>query len=331
MKFCCSFSNKIFLGVSVFLFINYLLFSVKNIGCTGNPYIAFKDNSGRGALTKKGLGNFFECEEAPVIEKDGIKRAIVIGATSGMGRQVAKLLAVEGGYQVGLVGRRVNLLESLQKEIQEAQEAKEKNGAKETKTYIKQIDVSKYEQAKELLGELIAQMGGMDLILIAVSSFVDIIGNDNKKERDAKNISVDLLGFYAMAEMAVEFFENQKYGHLVGISSISGIRGDAGCPVYSGAKAFISRYLEGVRNHMIQTKTPVYITDIVPGWVDIEAAKFSEMPGTYWVTPIDVAARQIFESIQNKDKVAYISRRQIFVKLALQLCPDFIFNAIGGF
>ncbi|KKP29500.1 MAG: 3-oxoacyl carrier protein reductase [candidate division TM6 bacterium GW2011_GWF2_30_66] len=266
----------------------------------------------------------FFCE-VPVSAKDCVRRAIVVGATSGQGRQVAKLLATEGGYQVGLVSRRLNLLESLSKEIQETK------GAKETKTYIKQIDVSNHEQAKELLVELIAEMGGLDLILIAVSSFADFIGKDNKKEQDAKTIAVDLLGFYVAAQVAVEFFENQKSGHLVGISSISGVRGDAGCPVYSGAKAFISRYLEGVRNHMIQSKIPVYITDIVPGWVDIEAAKFSQMPRTYWVTPIDVAARQIFESIQNKDKIAYISRRQIFVKLALQLCPDFIYNAIGGF
>lgn len=328
MKFCCSFFNKIFLGLSVFLFLNYLLFSVKNIGCTGNSYIAYKDSSGEGPITKKGLGSF---ESEGVQEgvkagaQDGIKRAIVIGATSGMGRQVAKLLASEGGYQVGLVGRRLNLLESLSKEIMETK------GAKETKTYIKQIDVSSHEKAKELLGELIAEMGGLDLILIAVSSYVDCIGKDNKKERDNKTIAVDLLGFYAMAEMAIEFFENQKYGHLVGISSISGVRGDAGCPVYSGAKAFISRYLEGVRNHMIQNKIQVYVTDIVPGWVDIEAATFSQMQGTYWVTPIDVAARQIFEAIQKKQKIAYISKRQIFVKLALQLCPDFIYNAIGGF
>ncbi|MFH1832032.1 MAG: SDR family NAD(P)-dependent oxidoreductase [bacterium] len=247
-----------------------------------------------------------------------IKRAIVIGASSGMGRQVAKLLATEGGYEVGLVARRTELLETLQKEIP-------------TKTYIKQIDVTEQEEARTRLLELISEMGGLDLILISISAFGDLIDMLSKEERDARTMSVDLLGFWAMADIAVDFFEKQKSGHLVGISSISGVRGDAHCPVYSGAKAFISRYLEGIRNYMIQSNIPVYVTDIMPGWVDNERIKFSELPNTYWVTPLDKAGHQIYEAIQNKDKIAYISKRQILVKWALETAPDWLYNGVGGF
>lgn len=245
-----------------------------------------------------------------------IKRAIVIGATSGMGRQVAKLLATKGGYEVGLVGRRINLLKSLQNEIP-------------TKTYIKQIDVSLYDQSKKQLIELIEEMGGLDLMLISVASSND--SKLSKYENDVKTIEVTLVGFWQMANIALEIFEKQKSGHLVGISSISGVRGDAKCPVYCGAKAFISTYLEGVRNYMIQKNIPVYVTDIMPGWVDTEEVKYSEMPGTYWVTPLEKAGKQIFEAIQSKQKIAYISKRQIFVKLALNIVPDIVYNAIGGF
>jgi short-subunit dehydrogenase len=248
--------------------------------------------------------------------QQNVKRAIVIGATSGIGRQVAKLLATQGGYEVGLVGRRVNLLESLQKEIP-------------TKTYIKQIDVSLYDQAKKQLIELIEEMGGLDLMLISVSSSYN--SKLSKYENDAKTIEVTLVGFWEMANVALEIFEKQKSGHLVGISSISGLRGDAKCPVYCGAKAFISTYLEGVRNYMIQKNIPVYVTDIMPGWIDTEEVKYSEMPETYWVTPLQKAGQQIFEAIQNKQKIAYISKRQILVKLALNIVPDVIYNAIGGF
>ncbi len=247
-------------------------------------------------------------------------RAIVIGASSGMGRQVAKLLATEGGYEVGLVGRRVHLLESLQQEIP-------------SKTYIKQIDIAQHERAPQLLRELIDEMGGLDLLFIAASSLFEIMsGADaSSQERDARIIAVDVRGFWAVADVAVEIFEQQKSGHLVGISSLSGVRGEASCPVYSAAKAFISRYLEGVRNHMVQNKIPVYVTDIVPGFVDTERIFFSQLSGTYWVTPLEKAGRQIFEAIQKKQKVAYISPRQIFIKWALDLVPDCIYNALGGF
>jgi short-subunit dehydrogenase len=253
--------------------------------------------------------------------EQSVKRAIVIGATSGMGRQVAKLLATEGGYQVGLVGRRMNMLESLQQEIQ-------------TKTYIKQIDVTQFAVARKQLLELVDQMGGLDLILIAVTSFKDpFVEQDavTQYDLDVKTIDVELRGFWEMADVAVRLFEKQRSGHLVGVSSISGVRGDAHCPVYSGAKAFVSTYLEGIRNYMLQNDIPVYVTDIMPGWVDIEKETFSVKPGTYWVTPLDKAARQIFEAIQRKKKIAYISSRQMLVKAALNLVPDCIYNAIGGF
>lgn len=252
---------------------------------------------------------FFQCSS--------VKRAIVIGATSGMGRQVAKLLARD--YEVGLVGRRLELLLSLQNEIP-------------TKTYIKQIDVSRVEESMTLLKELIEEMGGLDLIVISVSA-----GNDKYQKHldrlrgDKMTLDVDLRGFWAMAHVAVEYFEQQGVGHLVGISSISGVRGEATGPVYCGAKAFVSRYLEGVRNYMIQKNIHVYVTDIVPGWVDTEAATPSQRPGTYWVVPAQVAAQQIYEAIKAKKKVAYITKRQVIVAWLLMLTPDWIYNRVGGF
>lgn len=249
--------------------------------------------------------------------QEKIKRAIIIGASSGMGRAVAKLLAKDG-YIMGLASRRINLLESLQKEI-------------ETKSYIKQIDVSNPEKASTDLQNLITQMGGLDLILISVSAYSDYLKSTISLTQEQKTINVDLIGFWIMAKTALDFFEEQGFGHLVGISSISGIRGSAHCPAYCGAKAFVSRYLEGIRNKMLQTNTPIYVTDIIPGWVDVEHTTFSSIPGTYWVTPLNKAAQQIFNAIKTKKKVAYISRRQIIVAALLKIVPDCIFNWMGEF
>ena len=79
-------------------------------------------------------------------------KAIIIGATSGIGRELAKLMADEG-YSVGVAGRRLELLQSLQKEFPD-------------KIYIKRIDIA-LPSAIELLKELIAEMGGADIIVIS--------------------------------------------------------------------------------------------------------------------------------------------------------------------
>ncbi|MBV7271333.1 SDR family NAD(P)-dependent oxidoreductase [Clostridium sp. PL3] len=81
-----------------------------------------------------------------------MNRAIVIGATSGIGRETAKKLA-KNGYAVGLTGRRKDRLMKLRRSIT-------------TNTFIKVIDVCKTNEAIELLKELIDEMGGLDLIVI---------------------------------------------------------------------------------------------------------------------------------------------------------------------
>ena len=242
------------------------------------------------------------------------KKAIIIGATSGMGRATAKLLAKE--YDVGLTGRRTHLLKSLQDEI-------------ETTSYIKPLDVTNPEQAQEKLLELIAEMGGLDLILISISGYSDTTSNEqhSKWTTDQKIIDVDFRGFVAMAIVVIDFFKDQGHGHLIGISSISGIRGDANCPVYCAAKAGISTFLDGLRNYTKQNNFKnIYITDIIPGWVDVEHTIFSEQPETYWVTTLEKAAQQIYDAIKNKKKKAYISKRQILVAWMLKLLPDYLYN-----
>jgi len=246
-----------------------------------------------------------------------IERASVVGATAGMGRAGAKLLSKDG-YIMGLASRRIHLLESLQEEIG-------------TESYIKQIDISDHEKAAENLQELIAQMGGLDMMFISISAYSDLGSEGLTFSGEKKTIDVDLVGFWVIAKTALDFFEKQNYGHLVGISSISGIRGSAYCPAYSGAKAFVSTYLEGVRNKMLQNNIPIYVTDIVPGWVDVEHTTFSQLPGTYWVTPLDKAAKQIFDAIKAKKKVAYVSKRQVLIAALLKIVPDFIFNWMGEF
>jgi short-subunit dehydrogenase len=173
-------------------------------------------------------------------------------------------------------------------------------------------------------------MGGLNLILISVSCYSEI-DDPYSYVNEKKTLDVDLVGFWAMANTALNFFEKQKSGHLVGISSINGLRGSGYCPAYCGSKAFISKYLEGVRNKMIQNKIPIYVTDIIPGWVDVEHTTFSKIAGTYWVAPLEKAAQQIFDAIKHKKKIAYITKRQWFIALLLAFVPDCIFNWIGEF
>ncbi len=251
------------------------------------------------------------------------RRAIVIGASSGMGRETAKLLAADG-YIVGLAARRLPLLEQLQKEIP-------------TQTYISQMDASKADDAVDKLTSLIQEMGGLDLLVIAVTGFddCDFTVGDWKKSKAV--LDVDVTGFFALARTGLTFFEKQGHGHLVGFTSIDAVRGTGRCPAYSAAKAFVARYLEGERNKYAQKNIPISVTEICPGWVNsIEGLDFTKLPHAYFVETLSDASKEIIEAIVNKVPIAYICKRWKKVAELLPLIPDDLYNALtarpgGGF
>lgn len=261
---------------------------------------------------------YMEYQDLPKVALPKDKKAIVVGATSGIGRQVAKELAKDG-YEVGLIGRRLSLLHSLQKEIP-------------TKTHIKQIDVSKMESAKERLEEFITEMGGLDLMFVSVSAQGDIGAMEPTAKLDwqqvKKLVEVDVNGFWVSAYVAVKQFEKQGHGHLVGVSSILKINGSIAAPEYSGAKAFAGRYLDVIRNRMMKNKLPIYVTEIIPGPVDVERQKYSDLKGIFWVTTKEEAAKQIIQAIRHKRKDAYISKRWRLIAWVMSIMPDWLYRKI---
>lgn len=246
------------------------------------------------------------------------KKAIVVGATSGMGREVAKLLCKKG-YVVGLVGRREELLNSLQAEI---------SGV----SYVKRVDVTSCD-AQEQLRKLIQEMGGLDLIVVSISAYLDnrqSMADGSQfcrtwKEKE-RTLDVDFKGFIAIAEVAFEFFMQQKHGHFVGISSTSGQRGMAVSPDYSAAKAGISCYMEAMRNFMTQQKINVQISDVVAGWVAVEHSPKGSDPAAYWEISAQEAAVVIVEGIKAKKEIIYVPRTIWMVAWLLSYLPDFLYN-----
>lgn len=239
-----------------------------------------------------------------------MQSAIVIGASSGIGRALAKLLAANG-YQVGLAARRTDRLEELQREINKP-------------TYIKCIDVTRTEEARRLLEALISEMGGADLIVI--SSGVSL--KNTSWEEDLQTIEVNVTGFIAMANVAMSYFMERGSGHLVGLSSIAGLRGSRStAATYGATKAFVSNYLESLRLKADKSGLDVHITDVMPGYVDTPMTEGQS--GMFWLAPVEVAAQQIMDAIRKKKRIAYITRRWRLMAWLLKLVPYPLMAKIG--
>jgi len=231
-----------------------------------------------------------------------MKKAIVIGATSGIGRALAEIL-VQNGYRVGITGRRSLLLEEAEK-------------AHPGKVVSESFDITDSKATAARLESLAGKLGGIDLLVLS-SGTGDLnptldFGIENRTN------DTNVAGFTQVAGWAFRYFEHQGYGHLVGITSIGGLRGSQDAPAYNSSKAYQINYLEGLRKKASLLHLPIAVTDVRPGLVDTAMAKGE---GLFWVMPVEKVARQIYSAIKRKKRVVYVTRRWGILALIMKLMP----------
>lgn len=236
-----------------------------------------------------------------------MKRAIIIGATSGIGKGLAKFL-VYNNYKVGITGRRTELLDELRLENPNS-------------FFIKTFDITDIKNAPNRLDELTTELGGLDLLII--SSGTGDLNDSLDFTIEKQTIDTNVLGFTCVADWTFNYFEKQKFGHLVAISSVSGLRGSRQGPAYNATKAYQINYLEALRQKATFLKYPVFVTDIRPGFVDTDMAKGE---GQFWVSTVDKATRQIFNAIKRKKKIVYVTKRWRLIGAILKRIPRQIFD-----
>ena len=179
------------------------------------------------------------------------KKAIVIGASSGIGREVAKLL-IEQGWTVGVAARRVELMQTI--------------GA----AAVEQIDVTA-DDATQVLQRLIDRLGGMDLFFYSSG-----IGKQNHELNEAVELATmqtNGMGFVRMIGAAYRYFLRHGGGHIAAITSIAGTKGLGPAPSYSATKAMQNVYLQALEQQAHQRGLRIRFTDIRPGFVDTALLK----------------------------------------------------------
>ncbi|OQX65399.1 MAG: hypothetical protein B5M51_00865 [Anaerolinea sp. 4484_236] len=243
------------------------------------------------------------------------KRAILVGASSGIGAALAHRL-VDEGYQVALLARRAEMLETLTNEINS------KHGETRAIYYIH--DVTDYESVPELLKKIISDLGGFDTFIYnaGVSNMVGLKKYDF--EKDKITLEVNLLGAMAWLNQVSEIFQNLKKGKIVGISSVAGERGRVGDPAYNTSKAGFSCYLEALRNRL--TRYGVHILTVKPGFVQTDMVK--EVKKLFWVIPPEQAAADIYKAMQKGKQEIYTPARWRWVMLIIRNIPSFIFRKL---
>lgn len=231
------------------------------------------------------------------------ERAMVIGASSGIGEALARKLAAEG-YEVGLTARSVDKLETIADGLP-------------TRSYVAQMDIAETERARESFKELTAEMGTVDVVVVNAG-----IGPANVAlnwEPERATVDVNVRGFTAMSVAAMDFFGKQGHGQLVGVSSVASYVGSSEIPAYYASKAYVSNYLDGLRYKTRHLDADITVTTVEPGFVDTDLAG-----GEFWMCSPETAADLIHEAIVEKKRRQFVTKRWRLVALALTLMPDLL-------
>lgn len=235
------------------------------------------------------------------------RKAIVMGATSGIGMEVAKLLA-ERGWLVGIAGRRVDRLEALRQ-------------SQEGIVCSQQIDVTASDAPERLL-KLIEKLGGMDLYFH--SSGIGWQNNTLDMEKELKTVETNGVGFVRMVDTAFNWFaERQMAARIACITSIAGTKGLGAAPAYSSTKRFQSHYLECLSQQARMRHLDITITDIRPGFV-----KTDLIAGSNYPLQLDAknVAKSIVGSIEKGRSVKVIDWRYAVLVFFWRLIPRWIWT-----
>lgn len=238
-----------------------------------------------------------------------MNKIIIIGATSGIGRELATLYA-ETDARIGLIGRREEKL-------------KEISLANPDKFIYRICDVANTELSAICMNELADELGGLDIVIISAGTgeLNDVL--DYSLEEST--ILTNVLGWTRIVDWTFLYFQNQGRGHLATISSVGGLRGDSIAPAYNASKSYQINYTEGIRKKAAKLRLPVSITDVRPGFVNTSMAKGD---GLFWVASVEKASKQIFQAIQKKRGIVYVTKRWKLIAQVLKLMPTSLYCKI---
>ena len=237
------------------------------------------------------------------------KKILIIGGSSGLGRQLATVYARDG-HTVAVLARRGQLLNELKNEY--------------PSIIIQQADVAD-ASIGQVVGQLIGAMKGLDILILSAS--VIHINNELTPAPEEETISVNVVGYTRIINTAWSYLKSAGGGQIVGITSIAAARGNKWAPAYHASKAFQSVYLESLRIKAKHEKNNIRITELIPGYMDTAMAKGDRK---FWVSSVEKAARQSYKAIQLNKKRAFITKRWWLIYHVQRLLPIFIYDWVAN-
>lgn len=239
------------------------------------------------------------------------RRAVIVGASSGIGEALARQLA-QSGASVALLARRLPELQAICDAVNQ--------GAGEGRARAYTHDVRDWRSVPALFQEIVTTLDGLDLIVYAAGIMPRVGRNEYPTSVDAGTIETNLTGAIAWLNEAAHRFSVAGEGTIIGLSSVAGDRGRVGNPAYNASKAGLDTYLEALRARLarrgvtVLTAKPGYVrTPLIAG---LPLPSFLPVPG-----PDDVAPAILRVAVQGR-RVAYVPPWWRYIMAVVKAMPS---------
>ena len=304
-------------------------------------------NGSRSLAMDSGSRKMGSCSSTRAMESRS-RRAIVMGATSGLGREIA-LELLKRGFIVGVCGRRLELLQEFEAEWKSWLHSPAASGraslaagtaaAAETaavasgraavaeeiapqQVFIRQIDVTAPDAPERLLG-LVEEMGGMDMYIHSSGIGYKNMALDGRIERET--VITNALGFTQMVDAAFDWFKVRGGGHIAFISSVAGTKGLGAAPSYSATKRYQWIYAQALAQLSSMERYNISFTDIRPGFVAtgfLGSSKYPLLLEKHYV------AQKIVKAILARKRSVIIDYKYKILCLFWRMIPNWLWERL---
>jgi len=225
------------------------------------------------------------------------KRILITGASSGLGRGMAREFA-RAGSDLALCARRLDRLEALKAELNAAHP--------DIRVSIHSLDVTDHDQVFAVFASARDALGGLDRVIVNAGIGQGAPVGKGQFALNRSIVETNFLAALAQCEAAVEIFRAAGQGHLVLISSMSAMRGmRGGLTAYAASKAGVASLAEGIRTDMLR-KPSIRISTIYPGYIRTEMNDGAPAKQTPFIIDEASGCRLLVRAIDKEKAKGYV-------------------------
>lgn len=243
-----------------------------------------------------------------------MRRTLIVGATSAIAQETAKLLAKDGD-ELFLTARDAQRLASVRDDLR-------LRGAKRVEVEV--LDVLDFEMHEPVIQAAYEKLGDLDMVIIAHGELPDQAACERSNPLTLRAIETNSSSVISLLTLLAERFQDAKKGTILVISSIAGDRGRRSNYVYGAAKGTVTLFLQGLRSRL--HPHGVRVVTVKPGFVDTPMTLHLKK-GVLWVKPERIASG-IHRTLEGSKDVVYLPWFWRWIMLVVCLIPERVFKRL---